>query len=378
MDVHQKLYDCLHSGAKFSLVTVVLTCGSTPRNAGTKMLVSPDGDIIGTIGGGCPEAEAWKEAKEAAVSGHHILLDVDLNHNLEKNSEEELMICGGRLRALVEPFGSDPEKTLFLEHILELMLNEHKPVVNIVSLGQPGDQPQTPPLGYHWLYTESTGLEGQAELPNFQLKDELAKLGRKLLENRLPGWYTLSDAELGQRIEVFAEVITPTPHFIIAGAGHVSKPLATLANMCGFAVTVDDDRPKYADPKFFAQGVSVRNQPFSEFLTSIKNDLDKTSAVVLVTRGHKHDEECLQALKGSNLGYIGMIGSRRRTSLILQRLIDDGADPQWVKNVHSPIGLDIGGETPEEIAVAVMAEVIGTLRGGTFLPLYIQRRTNNN
>ena len=134
--------------------------------------------------------------------------------------------------------------------------------------------------------------------------------------------------------------------------------------MCGFDVTINDDRPLYADPSLFVEGVKVISKPFDEFFAELEPNLDKNCAVVLVTRGHKHDEECLRCLIGKELGYIGMIGSRRRTAIIMEHLLADGVAVSWLAKVHAPIGLDLGGETPEEIAVSIMAEIISAFRGG--------------
>lgn len=363
----------LNSEEPFSLVTVVRTYGSTPRGAGAKMLVDGTGKVVGTIGGGCPEAEAWQEAKSAARKGGNALLNVNLAHtgDIVKDGGEA-MICGGRLLVLVETFKEQPLKVKLTEILLEELLDKGQTVVNLVCLGSqkntacsatPVTSKEEPLLGKHWLYSRQNGLRHEDDsIKDENLSELLVDLAEEVISNRgaLCKILPYGDGE----VEIFAELIAPSQRLYIAGAGHVSRPVAAIGKMCGFDVTVNDDRPLYADPKLFVEGIKVTSQPFEEFFSELEANLDRDCAVVLVTRGHKHDEECLRCLIGKELGYIGMIGSKRRTSIIMEHLLSDGVSPAWLAKVHAPIGLDLGGETPEEIAVSIMAEIISAFRGG--------------
>jgi xanthine dehydrogenase accessory factor len=162
--------------------------------------------------------------------------------------------------------------------------------------------------------------------------------------------------------QVMIEVHERPCSLVIAGGGHVGKALSEIAALCGFRVTIVDDRPEYADPQRFPEADRVIRGRFDEVLSEYP--LDATTYVVAVTRGHKHDEASLRSVIGRGAAYVGMIGSRRRAAAVLQHLVEEGLDADAVAQVRTPIGLDIGAESPEEIAVAVMAEIILVRRGG--------------
>ncbi len=164
-------------------------------------------------------------------------------------------------------------------------------------------------------------------------------------------------------IEVFVEVQRRPPTLIIVGAGHVALPLAQLGKIVDFEVVVLDDRPRYANKDRFPMADQVLAQPFRETLRNwpINND----TYIVLVTRGHSHDVECLLEVLDSPARYIGMIGSKRRVRAVFELLgREQGIDPAKFDRVYAPIGLDIGAEGPAEIAVGIMAEIIKVYRSG--------------
>jgi xanthine dehydrogenase accessory factor len=163
--------------------------------------------------------------------------------------------------------------------------------------------------------------------------------------------------------QVMIEVHERPATLVIIGGGHIGKALAIIGDLCGFSVEVVDDRPVYANAERFPEAERVTQGRFDEVLEGYP--IDSNTYVVCVTRGHKHDETSLRAVAGSPAAYVGMIGSKRRVSAVLQHLVEDGVDPEAVARVHTPIGLDIGAETPEEIAVSIMAEIIMARRGGT-------------
>jgi xanthine dehydrogenase accessory factor len=162
--------------------------------------------------------------------------------------------------------------------------------------------------------------------------------------------------------QVMTEVHERPARLVIAGGGHVGKALSAIAAMCGFRVTIVDDRAEYADPERFPEADEVIRGRFDEVLGGYA--IDGSTYVVAVTRGHRHDEVSLRAVVGRGAAYVGMIGSRRRARAVLEHLVEDGADPEAVAGIHTPIGLDIGAETPEEIAVSIMAEIIEVRRRG--------------
>jgi xanthine dehydrogenase accessory factor len=172
--------------------------------------------------------------------------------------------------------------------------------------------------------------------------------------------------------QVMVEVHEQPATLVIAGGGHVGKALSEIASLCGFRVTVVDDRPEYASAERFPEADQVIRGRFGEVLGELP--LDGATYVVAVTRGHKHDEDCLRAVVGRGAAYVGMIGSKRRAAAVLQHLREEGLAAAALADVRTPIGLDIGAESPEEIAVSIMAEIVMHRRGrGSGAPLRIGR-----
>ena len=172
---------------------------------------------------------------------------------------------------------------------------------------------------------------------------------------------SLHDTESQTRI--YRERIGRTPKMIICGAGHVSMPIICMGKMLGFMVTVIEDRPKFADHARAAGADQVLCEPFADGLSKIRGDSD--SWFIIVTRGHRYDTECLEAILQKPYAYVGMMGSRRRVAIVKDQLEAKGVCREALDGVHTPIGLKIGAETPEEIAVSVMAEIIQVKNAGS-------------
>ena len=166
--------------------------------------------------------------------------------------------------------------------------------------------------------------------------------------------------------EVYIEVVQP-PTLLVVGAGHIGGFVARLGKMVGFDVVVLDDRPEFANEERLPDADQVIAQDFAEALTEFP--IDENTYVVIVTRGHKQDELSLRHVINSNAAYVGMIGSHRRASAVLKMVYDSGVPLESIAQVRSPIGLDIGAETPEEIAVSIIAEILMTRLGGTGMPM---------
>ncbi|MEA3338083.1 MAG: XdhC/CoxI family protein [Chloroflexota bacterium] len=174
------------------------------------------------------------------------------------------------------------------------------------------------------------------------------------------------DSETGQ-VKVFVEVQQRPPDLVIVGAGHIAMPLARLGTLCDFTVTVLDDRPQFANRQRFPQADTVLTLPLQATMRkwAAAGRLDLDTFVVLVTRGHQHDIDCLLEILDQPLAYIGMIGSRRRVRTVFDLLSTEmGIPPEAFDRVHAPIGLDIGARTPAEIAICIMAEIINVRRSG--------------
>ncbi len=156
---------------------------------------------------------------------------------------------------------------------------------------------------------------------------------------------------------------------VIFGGGHISLPLAEMLSMVGFEVAVVDDRPEFANKARFPKAKTVICKDFQAALAGGDVTIDDQTAVIIVTRGHRYDLDCLRGTLGSEAKYLGMIGSRRRVAGILAMLADEGTDPAKLGRLHAPIGLDIGAATPAEIAVSIVAEIIAVFRGGSLKSL---------
>lgn len=174
---------------------------------------------------------------------------------------------------------------------------------------------------------------------------------------------SLSIPGVGGKLEVFFEVMPEPPRLIVVGAGHIAVPLVQIAKVMDFHVSVIDDRLLYANRERFPAADQVLVGDMAQMLREMS--ITPACYIVLITRGHAYDEPCLRAIIHSQAKYIGMIGSRRRIKACFQRFRDeDKLSEELIDRVYAPIGLDIGTETPAEIALAILGEVIKIRRGG--------------
>src|SRR5687767_6450799 len=178
--------------------------------------------------------------------------------------------------------------------------------------------------------------------------------------------------------KILFERIEAEPRLVIAGAGHVGASLARLGSAVGYKVTLIDDRAEFVDRKQFAglteQGIEL--MVAEDWQRAVRDAIGngRGVSVAIVTRGHKQDEECLRATLESQPDYIGMIGSKRRTNIVLDKLREEGADENELKKVRAPIGLDIGAVSPEEVALSILAEIVAERRGALGASLSNWRR----
>jgi xanthine dehydrogenase accessory factor len=193
---------------------------------------------------------------------------------------------------------------------------------------------------------------------------------------RLPARRALRQAGAeGAVVEVSLEPMLPPPRLIVVGAGHIAVPLVRYAKILGFQSTVIDDRERFASPERFPDADEIVVDDFEAAIA--RQEITPWTYLVLVTRGHEHDEKTLRRVVGSPAPYIGMIGSRRRVLLVFQRLAADGVAAELLDRIYAPIGLDIGARWPEEIALAIMAEVVKVRRHGRAQSLALRHRAYN-
>ncbi len=225
-----------------------------------------------------------------------------------------------------------------------------------------------------WEDGHTEGTVGGGSLEAHITRDALAALttGESVLRD-----YSLHAGEPGSlgvcggQVQAFIHVLAAPETVLIVGAGHVAQPLAQLAHRAGFGVLVVDDRPEFLGAERFPE-VETRAVSFADLPSQVV--LDEHTFVVIVTRSHEHDEVALRQVLGRPVAYLGVMGSRAKVRRLFERLRHEGHDPQELERVHAPIGLDIGAETPAELAVSIVAELIQARRGGTGLPLSQVRR----
>jgi xanthine dehydrogenase accessory factor len=211
-----------------------------------------------------------------------------------------------------------------------------------------------------------TGSVGDTALNERVLADALTAMEER--KSRVSSYSSGQDgAHAESAVDVFLEVVEPQPTLIVVGAGHIAVPLARIGKLLSFEVIVLDDREKFANRERFPEADQVIAADFGPTLASLK--ITRASYVVIITRGHQYDEEALMEVADSPAAYIGMIGSRRRVQAVRNNLADVGFDPNKLDRVRAPIGLEIGAETPEEIAVSILAEIVSVRRGGRGLPM---------
>ena len=180
----------------------------------------------------------------------------------------------------------------------------------------------------------------------------------------------------GGEYKLFWDRISGPTAALVLGAGHISLPLVELLTMTGYSVTVVDDRPDFANKNRFPKAEKVICDDFSRALEKL--DSTDYSAVIVVTRGHRSDMDCLRRiLSWPAKRYVGMIGSQRRVYGVIEMLSSEGFDADRLQCLHAPIGIDIGAQTPEEIAISIVAEIIGEKRGTNYQPLSASRRNQN-
>ena len=340
--LYEKLYRTLESGKDAVLIRIVKREGSAPRGVGSICMVDSDGILSGTIGGGLLEYEAVKKAG--------ILLEKRITSRETVNmTETEIaqagMICGGMVELFFEPvFAGDAIAVACFKAIFQFI--QEGGSGTLVTLVEEKTDALAP--GRRMLVKKDGDMV--CTIPFADFPGHL--LNPCLLESKRAGE------------DLFVEPVGERPELLLFGGGHISTFVAPLAVMIGFRLTVFDDLADFANKTRFPQADEIYAMPYLEAFGEFS--ITTSSYIVIVTRGHMGDKDVLElALKSAvSPAYIGMIGSLRKRDTIYKALMEDGISRQSLARVYSPIGLDIGSRTPEEIAVSIIAEIISVKAGG--------------
>ena len=364
LDLYTRMAELVAAGRPFAVATVVRTNGSTPQVVGAKLLVTDAderGKAAGTLGGGCVEADAILAARDVLAHGGRTLRAYELTEDLAWNTG---LVCGGTMWILAER-GDDALAAggAGVSSVLAGAADGGPPMAVATLLRRDGRQ-----IAFAGrMFVDATGAR-HGSLGDGAIDERAASMAVKQLAHG-----TARLAPLDDHYDLLVESISGRPKLVIAGGGHVALAIARQALLLDFDVTVVEDRPQFADPQRFA-GASVLHGDVPETLAGI--DYGWSSFIVIATRGHKLDADCVLAAVKTNARYIGLLGSRRKTILIEELLAEHGVAEERVRAIHAPVGLDLGGRTPAEIALSVMAEIVQERYQGSGVPLRAARTPN--
>jgi len=342
-------------GERMALATIVAVRGSTYRRPGARLLVPEEGSPVGNISGGCLEGDVADMARVVMEEGRARLAGWDLT--ADDDAVWGLGLgCNGAIEVFIEP----AEKAAEVAGALRAALEEERPisVVTVVESSHPGVDP-----GARLVVRPdgtSDGSLGDATVDAPAMEAAKRLLGEERSEVR----------ELADGVRAFVEVLDPPLRLVVCGAGHDAIPLVRAASVLGWNVTVVDDRPAFLTQARFpeARGLVEVDDPADAAKAA---GVDERAYAVVMTHNFLKDKEYVRSLLGSPAAYIGMLGPGARTERLLMELRDEGVELTEIdrERIHGPAGLDLGGEGPEEIAQAILAEIVAVKRrrAGGFL-----------
>jgi xanthine dehydrogenase accessory factor len=337
-DVISDIDNWLNQGDQpIALATVIQTWGSAPRKVGAKMALIADGDISGSVSGGCVEGAVFETGLEVLATGYPQLLHFGV---ADETAWEVGLACGGVIDVLVERL--DEAAYTFMRQLI----TKEKAGASVTIIRGPQEK-----VGDRI----SISRDGQ----------RLGSLGPDLDPLALQAAETATQsqqAQLTDEIEVFIDVVRPAPVLVMVGGVHIAIGLTSIAKTLGFHTIVVDPRRAFGSEVRFPHVDQLiqawPNKAFAEI------ELTPETAVAMLTHDPKIDDPALKVVLGSPVFYIGALGSNKTQAKRRQRLVDMGFSPSQIDRIHGPIGMDIGAKTPEEIALAIMAEIIRVRRGG--------------
>ncbi|HML31995.1 XdhC family aldehyde oxidoreductase maturation factor [Sporomusa sphaeroides] len=338
--LYREMAELLQKRESFTVATIFDKTGSAPRTVGAKMVVRADGSIIGTIGGGRLEADAMHLARETLSSKQTVMQSFDLTG---KDVATTDMICGGKGEVLLDFINADNDNNRMVYDAAAEILERREKA---------------------WLITVLSNIPDASGLMRQQclVKPDRTLIGKVdcdpyILEKLITGPAKISiHAEVFDNQRFLVEPLRQAGIVYIFGAGHVSQRIAPLSETVGFRTVVLDDRADYANRERFPDPTEIMVIESFRQLPDLKIDGD--SYLVIVTRGHLYDRIVLEQVLRSNARYVGMIGSRSKRDQVFKELISQGYGKEELDGVYAPIGTKIGAETPEELAVSIVGELI--------------------
>jgi xanthine dehydrogenase accessory factor len=331
-------------GDAVALATVVKTWGSAPRAVGAKMAVAPGGRLAGSVSGGCVEAAVVEAASEVLATRQPRLLQFGVT---DEKAWEVGLSCGGRIEVYVEPLAPDVYEPLRAAVLADL------PAALVTVVRGPAGI-----LGRTLLLREGGSTLGSL---GGGLDPAAVRAGHEALAARESRRVDLAPAGATEPVDAFVEVQRPAPVLVMVGGVHVAVALTAIGRTLGYRTIVVDPRRTFGSAERFAHADRLVLSWPDEALVEI--GLTASTAVAVLTHDPKLDDPALRVALASPAFYVGALGGRATQEKRRRRLLEAGVSEEQLARLHAPIGLDLGGRSPEEIAVAVIAQVVAARNG---------------
>ena len=338
-EIVAQIMDWLAAGRQVAVATVVGTGGSTPRPIGARLLVTAEGDFAGSVSGGCVEGAVIQEAEGVLHEGRPRLLHYGISDEM---GWEVGLACGGTIDVLVQP--ADAE----IWQALDQRFSAGTPCVLLTRIDE------TDELGRQAVVTTDAVTPTGTQLP------AAVTWARALLAGRSATAHAKVHP-LNSGARVLAEPFLPPPQLIIFGGVHVAIPLCKMARLLGYRVVIADPRGRFANPERFPEADQLLAEWPDKALAQLR--VDGRTAIVILTHDPKIDEPALLGALETDAFYIGAIGSRKTHQARFERMGRLGVSAEQLQRVHGPVGLDIGGSTPEELALSILSEIMAVQNG---------------
>ena len=358
-DIIRSFEEAIKQGRQTALATVVHVDGSSYRRPGARMLITDEGQLTGAISGGCLEGDALRKALLVMSQQRSMLVTYDTMD--EDDAKFGIGLgCNGIIQVLIEPI-NPAEANNPIQLLKAVAAKRQKAaLITLFSLENKKDTQ----AGTCLLLRENEQIERNVPV----LKGLLIKDGREVLASKHSIFRTYHSESQNQT--AFIELVEPAVSLILIGAGNDVIPVAAMAEVLGWETTVIDGRPAYAKKERFVASCQVLVSKPENVIGQIA--VDELTVFVLMTHNYNYDMAMLHQLLERNVIYVGMLGPKKKLERILTELDEQGAHftPEQLASVHSPVGLDIGAETSEEIALSILSEIKAVLSGKQGLSLH--------